>query len=501
MRVAIGGIAHETSTFAEVFTTLDDFRHRTWAEGADIVARLSGTKTAVGGFIDAARDANFEIAPTFVANALAGGMITAEAGRTLTELLCARLREALNAGPIDGVLLAMHGAMIFEFADDAESYVISEVRRVVGDDVPILAELDMHANVTPQLVELTTALIGYDEYPHVDGYERGYDLGILLARIVRGELHPTSSLVKIPMLAGAQRQYTFAEPMLAVKHLAHDLESQRGVLNVSYLPGFFWADRESTGFSVVATTDGDQALADQCTHMLAQFIWDRRHEFEVKPTPPDEAVRRALSATHKPVILTDIGDNPGGGCPADGTVLLEAMLRLGVKNAVLVPLNDPEVVEQAQRAGVGATITSDLGGKIDDLHGSPLTVTARVVRLTDGRFVQTGPMNTGLEIDLGPTAVLELQGQGGGSVNVIVTSIRQQPTDLEVLRSQGFEPESLDIIGIKSAVHYRAAFEPVSAEIIEVDTPGLASPHLERLEFRRLPRPLYPWDREVSWTP
>ena len=501
MRVAIGGIAHETSTFARVPTAVEDFRHRTWAEGSDIVDRLADTKTAVGGFLDAARDADFEIAPTFVASALSGGIITAEAAHTLTNTLCDRLRQALEAGPIDGVLLAMHGAMIYEFADDAESYVFGEVRKLVGDDVPVLAELDMHANVTQRLVDLSNVLVAYDEYPHVDAYERGYDMGLLLARILRSNLKPTSTLVKIPLLAGAQRQYTFAEPMRAVKHMAHDQESERGVLSVSYLPGFFWADLERTGFSVVATTDGDRAQATGVARRLAQFIWDHRAEFEVIPVHPDEAVRRAMNADRKPVLLADIGDNPGGGCPADGTVLLEAMLRLGAKNAVLVPMNDPEVVETAFAAGVGSTIIIRLGGKTDDLHGSPLDVTARVVRLTDGRFVQTGPMNTGMATNMGPTAVLDVQGQHGGSVNVITTTIRHQPTDLEVLRSQGFHPTELDIIGIKSAVHYRAAFEPIAAEIIEADTPGLASPHLQRLTFHRLPRPLYPWDRDITWTP
>ncbi len=501
MRVAIGGIAHETSTFALVSTTLEDFRHRTLAEGPDIIRELSGTKTPVGGFLDAARDAAFEVAPTLVASATSGGVITSDAGRSLTKRLCEKLQEVLNQGPIDGVLLAMHGAMIFEFADDAESYVLAEVRKIVGDNVPILAELDMHGNVTQELVDLTDVLVGYDEYPHIDGYERGYDMGLLLARLVRGNVHPTSSLVKIPLLAGAQRQYTAAMPMLAVKHFAHDLEAERGVLNVSYLPGFYWADIERTGFSVVATTDGNQKQADSVARRLAQFIWDRRAEFEVIPVAPDEAVERAMHADSQPVILTDIGDNPGGGCPGDGTVLLEAMLRSGIKNAVLVPMNDPEVVDTAFAAGVGASITVRLGGKTDDLHGESLDVTAKVVRLTDGRFVNTGPMNTGMETNMGPTAVLEVQGRNGGSVNVITTSFRHQALDLEVLRSQGFQPESLDVIGVKSAVHYRAAFEPIAAEIIEVDTPGLASPHLQRLEFHRLRRPLYPWDRDTSWVP
>ncbi|HEX5506050.1 MAG TPA: M81 family metallopeptidase [Thermomicrobiales bacterium] len=501
MRVVIGGIAHETSTFSVVPTTLADFRQRECSEGADLLARLGGTRTPIGGFLDAARDEDFEVVPTIMASAVPGGIVTAEATEYLTGRLVAGLRAALAGGPVDGVLLALHGAMVSALDDDAESYILRAVRAVVGPDLPVIAELDLHGNVTRELVDLATALIAYDEYPHTDPYDRGREAGRLMARIVREGVRPTAALARLPLMAGLQRQYTGAEPMLGVKRLAHELEAEPGVLNVSYLPGFAWADIPAMAFSVVVTTDGDPARARALADRLASYIWDRRAEFVVRPVPVDQAVGEALTAPRGPVVLADIGDNPGGGTPADGTVLLAALLRHGARRAALAILADPESAKQAITAGPGATLPLRLGGKVDNLHGAPLDVTARVVRVTDGRFRHTGPMSTGVEMNLGPTAVVALAGADGGEVQVVLTTYRYQPTDLEVFRSQGIEPTAQQILAVKSSVHFRAAFTPIAAQIVEVDTPGLTSPHLERLAFRRIPRPMYPLDGEATWAP
>ncbi|HVB63331.1 MAG TPA: MlrC C-terminal domain-containing protein, partial [Nitrolancea sp.] len=220
-----------------------------------------------------------------------------------------------------------------------------------------------------------------------------------------------------------------------------------------------------------------------------------------KPVSVDEAIHRAMQAPEGPIVLADIGDNPGGGAPADGTILLEAMLRLGATNAVVVPINDPESVERAFVAGAGNRVSLRLGAKVDSFHGEPLDVTGRVVLLSDGRFVHRGLMSTGVEMNMGPTAVVELEGKNGGRVQVVVTTHRYQPTDLEVLRSQGIEPTECQIIAVKSSVHFRSAFTPVAREIIEVDTPGLTSPRLDRLEFHKIEHPVFPFDRAMDWTP
>ncbi|HEU5423958.1 MAG TPA: M81 family metallopeptidase [Nitrolancea sp.] len=498
MRIAIGGISHESSTFATVPTALPDFEQRSLNEGDLLLQKYRGTHTHLGGFIDAARDCAYEVVPTLFASATPGGPVTAEATEVLTRKLAEGLRQALASGPLDGVLLALHGAMVSEISDDGETYILRHVREVVGPDLPVIITLDLHGNITQEMVDLVTVPVAYDEYPHTDPYERGYEAGILMARVVRGGLRPTAAIVKLPLMPALQRMHSHAEPMLGVKALAWTIEHEFGVLNVSYLPGFPWSDIAPAGFSVIVTTDNDPAQARAAAERLAGYVWSRREEFAVQPTPVDEAVRGAMTAKG-PVVLADIGDNPGGGAPCDGTVLLESLLRLGAKDAVVVPITDPEAVQQAIAAGVGGRVSLQLGGKTDTMHGAPLAVTGRVVRLSDGRFVHKGPMSTGVEHNMGPTAVLELEGAQGGRVLVVVSTHRYQPIDLEVLRSQGIEPSQQQMIAVKSSVHFRAAFTPIASEIVEVDTPGLTSPKLENFDYRKVTRPLYPLDRDAEW--
>jgi microcystin degradation protein MlrC len=501
MRVAIGGLLHESSTFSTVPTTLQHFHERGYQEGQDLLDAYSGTKSALGGFIDAARDADYEVVPTMIASAVPAGPVTAEATETLSRTLAEGIRSAHEAAPLDGVLLSLHGAMVSELDDDGESYILRAVREVVGPDLPVLVELDLHGNITEEMVGLATVAIAYDEYPHTDPYERGYEAGLLLPRIVRGGARPTPAIVKVPLLTGLQRQYTHAEPMLTFKRLAREIEHERGILNVSYFPGFPFADIEPTNFTIIVTADDDPEQARDAANRLARYLWDIREQFNVSPIPVDDAVRHGMNAPRGPIVLANIGDNPGGGGPADGTILLEALLRLGATNTVVVPMVDPESVERSAEAGEGNAVSLELGARTDDMHGTPLDVSGRVLRITDGRFVHKGPMNTGVQHNLGPTAVVELDGQSGGKVQVVVTSLRYQPTDLEVLRSQGIEPTEQQMIAVKSSVHFRAAFTPIAAEILEVDTPGLTNPDLSRLEFRKLKRPIYPLDPDMEWSP
>jgi microcystin degradation protein MlrC len=499
MRIAIGGISHESSTFSTVPTTLQHFRERGWFTGDDLMRHFTGTKSPLGAYIDAARDMNYEVVPTMTASAVPAGPVNREATETLTKQLAGLIREVKESGPLDGVLLALHGAMVSEIDDDGESYILRAVREVTGPDLPVIVELDLHGNISEEMVRLATVAVAYDEYPHTDPYERGYECGLLMARIVRGGVRPTAAIVKVPMITTIQSQHSHTEPMLGVKRMIRDLENQRGVLNISCLPGFPYADIPHTNFTVIVTTDNDADSARKLANQVAEHVWSLREKFVPRPVAVDDAVRRAMAAPEGPIVLSDGSDNPGGGAPADGTVLLEALLRLGATRTALVPVVDPEVVQQAIAAGEGETIQTRIGAKTDDMHGEPLTVMATVRRITDGHFIHKGPMNTGVAVELGPTVVLEVEGENGGIVQVVTTSLRYQPTDLEVLRSQGIEPTEQQILAVKSSVHYRAAFTPVAKEIIEVDTPGLTSPHLDRLEFHNLARPIYPFDPDLTW--
>jgi microcystin degradation protein MlrC len=499
MRIAIGGFAHESSTFATVPTTLADFEKVILCEGEDVINKYGKTATGIGGFVAAARDFNFEVVPTIAAWAMPAGPVTAEATTVITNRLLKHLRQAVISGKVDGVLLDLHGAMVSELDDDGESYILRAVREIVGDETPIIVELDLHGNITQEMVNLASIAVAYDEYPHVDTFERGYEAGKLMAQIVRGKAKPTPYIVNVPLLASVQRQYTYIEPMLTLKRRAREIEHERGVLNVSYLPGFCYSDIAATSFSIIVTTDNNPAQAEKYAKELATYVWERRADFMSSPMPVYDAVEQAMSSPSAPVVLADLGDNPGGGTPCDGTVLLEALLKLGAKKAVISPICDPETVKIAQKAGEGTEISVKLGGKIDSFHGKPLEVTAKVLRFSDGKCVTKGKMMQGLEIELGDTVVLEVFGQNGGSVQVVVSSLRYPTNDLELYRAFGIEPTEQQIVVCKSSVHYRADFMPIAAKVIEVDTPGLTSPHLECLEYKKIRRPIYPFDPDMVW--
>jgi microcystin degradation protein MlrC len=285
---------------------------------------------------------------------------------------------------------------------------------------------------------------------------------------------------------------TYDTPMRVLIALAHQREREPGMVSVSVAAGFPYADVPEAGLAVLAIADGDQARAEAVADEIASLAWDRRHEFLVRCTPVAEAIQIAASARDGdggPIVLADTADNPGAGAPCDGTILLRSILEQGVENAALAALWDPHSVQVCRLAGVGATVELQLGGKTDDLHGAPLSVTGRVRLLSDGRFKKLGPMNTGAETRMGPTAVLTIDG-----VDVIVTSNRVQALDAGVFLSQGIDPSRKRVLVLKSSVHYRGAFEPLASRVVEVDTPGLSNADLSRYPYRHVRRPIFPLD-------
>jgi microcystin degradation protein MlrC len=489
MRIAIGGISHETNTFSTIPTDLSLFDRRGVHGGDALIPAFAGTKTIIGGFLDGARSQGFEVVPTMLAEAAPSGTVTAEAFDRLMGLLLEGLR---GAGQIDGVLLELHGAMVAENARDGDAEILRQVRAVVGS-LPIVAVLDLHANISQGMVALADALVGYDTYPHIDMYERGLEAADLITRMVRGGLRTARALRKPPLMPPLPKQCTtYDTPMRALIELAHQREQEPGMVSVTVAAGFPYADVPEAGLAVLAIADRDQARADAVADEIANLAWERRQEFVIRCTPVDEALEIAASARDAaggPVVLADTADNPGAGAPCDGTILLAGLLERGVQNAALGAIWDPQAVEICRVAGVGANVELLLGGKTDDMHGVPLTVAGKVRLLSDGRFVNLGPMNTGAETRMGPTAVLAIEG-----VDVVITSNRVQALDAGLFMSQGIEPRRKRVLVLKSSVHYRGAFEPLASRIVEVDTPGLSNSDLSRYPYQHVRRPIFPLD-------
>ena len=482
MRVGIASLSHESNTFASFPTTYSDFR---FARGQELIEQYRPTFHEVGGFIAGAEAHDYEIVPLMGAVATPAGAVEAEAYEALTDELLGLIRDAM---PLDGLLLGLHGAFVAEGFPQGDGETTRRVRALVGPDFPVIVTHDYHGNVPPQLVEDATALIIYKTCPHIDQRERGLQAAELITRTVRGEVRPVSSIAKPELVYNIAFHNTNMRPMKPVMDAAIELERQPGILATSVAAGYQYADVPWMGPCIVVVADGDQDLADREAQRLADLMWSLRDELLPKIPKPAEAVKLAIASEEKPVSMMEMGDNIGGGSAGDSTFILEELLGQGA-NGWVMALYDPEAVAACAAAGVGAQLTLPVGGKVDDEHGPTLTVAGTVRTLHDGKFIETEVRHGGgRNWDQGLTAVLETNGG-----LLVLDSLRTPPMSFNQLRSVGIMPEQHEIFVAKGSVAPRAAYEPVSARIIEVDSGGATSISRPPEEFQRARQGLYEW--------
>lgn len=490
MRIAIGGIAHETNTFATGKTGIDDFTRGGGfpglMAGEQLVDALRGVNISTGGFIRVLEERGVGIAPLIWTFAQPSGIVEQRAYEKLIHIL---LEQLADAGPVDGVLLDLHGAMVTEDLEDAEGDIIARVHAAVGPQVPVIVTLDLHANITAAMAAEATAIIGYDTYPHIDCAERGAEAARLMLETVEGRVHPATGFSQVDMLIGPPKQCTLTSPMRDVFAFVHEVEARPGILSVTFAGGFPFADIRDAGAAVVVNADGDARMAQLAADEVAAFVCDRREQFRLTLTSPEQAIREAIASGKGPVVLADGSDNPGGGAPCDGTVMLKALIDLQAPRSTVAIIVDPAAVAEAIAAGVGANVTLKVGGKTDKRHGEPLELTGHVRLISDGQYRNRGPMMTGMPVSMGRTVVFVV-----GEVEIILTERRIQPFDMAALRSVAIEPRERLIIGLKSAVHFRGDYGPVAAAIYDLDTPGVHRPDVFGYDYQHLRRPIWPLD-------
>jgi microcystin degradation protein MlrC len=493
VRIGILGFAHESNTFVSVPTTLQRFSEGGIHRGKGIIDRWKGSHHELGGFIAGSEANGFVAVPLMYSSATPGGPLTDTAFETILGEMIGLLEKDEE---LDGLLLALHGAMVAEGYSDADGEIVSRIREVFGDK-PIVMTLDCHANVSSKMVDNVTATILYRTNPHVDQRERGLEAAGLIARTVRGQIHPVQALEKPPMVVNISKQYTGRQPARGLIQDAERVMRQPGVLSASVGLGFAFADTEKMGASFIVVADGDVKRARRQARWMARRAWDRRSEFLGDLPSPAEAVRKAAVSPVHPVVLMDVGDNVGGGSPADSTILLKELVHQRVNDGLIV-LRDPEAVERCVRAGVGNELTLDVGGKSDDKHGQPVCIRGRVRTLSDGKFVDERPRHGGQRFyDQGTTAVVETPERH----TIVLTSLRMPPFSLEQILSLGIKPENKRVIVVKGVIAPRAAYEPIAKEIITVDTPGSTSANLMHFEYRHRRRPLYPFEAHAAYLP
>ncbi len=481
-RIAVGGLHHETNTFSPQLATYQRFAEADgWpalSRGDELIPNTAGINLPVTGFIDAALAAGHELVPLVWANAAPCGRTTDDAFERIVGWLLADLQAAL---PVDAVFLDLHGAMVTEHLGDGEGELLRRLRRVVGARVPVMAALDLHANVSAEMVEHSDALIAYRTYPHIDMAETGARGLPVLERLLAGE-HLPKAFRRGGFLVGLPWQCTSIEPGRSLYADAVALEGPCGG-PVSVAMGFPAADTECCGPTFFAYGQGAEAAVEA----LAGHYAEAEPGFAGKLWQPEEAVRRAMRSTdHRPVVLADTQDNPGGGGTGDTTGLLWAMIALRAQDAVLALLCDGAAAARAAEAGEGAVLRGmPLGGLNGPTGVEPLVGDWQVVRLGDGRFTATGPFYGGNRMDLGPMAALRSVEAPG--VTVLVSTRRVQAADQAMLRHLGVEPAEQRLLALKSSVHFRADFEPLAAEVLVVESPGLVTADPARLPFSRLP--------------
>lgn len=491
MKIAIAGFLHESNSFAKSRTTLVDFQVGGLDSGPAVATRWADAHHELGGFFQAATDFSFQPVPALTAWAMPSGPVDQETYREILDQLIAALR---GCGDVDGVLLALHGAMVVDGLDgSADAFTADTVRRWLGPEKPLAVTLDYHANVSPDLAKSADAVVVYQTYPHVDQRARGRRAGEIMANAVRSGIRPVSSVVPLPMLIHLMAQNTSREPLKSLINLAQSKTSPE-LLELQFVAGFPYADTPSTGASVVAVAREDSAIANSASVDFAEAVWSHRSQLVAVPPEPSKAVALAIDQAQWPTVLVDLGDNIGGGSAADSTVLAHEIIRQNGPPFWLV-LHDPEAVEQAVEAGVGQVVSMQVGGKTDR-NAPPLDITGRVRLVHDGRYEEPQARHGGVRFhDQGPT-VLILTDRGD---SIICNSHRHAPFSLGQLTSLGLDPAQAHLVIVKAAVAFRAAYEPVTRSIIEVDTPGLTAANPQRFLYEKLRRPIVPLDEEAQF--
>lgn len=487
--ILLAEIMHESNTFNQIATTRQDFESRYYLTGPEIPKLLADTNTEIWGVLEAARQCGWRVTHPFAASASPSGPM---AGKDWAEIKYQILAPLRSGERFDAVFLVLHGSMVTQTSDDAEGELLVEARQLAGPDIPIVATLDMHANVSQRMVENSTLLMAYRTYPHVDQFERAQHLMGLLQQILEHDLEVIQKFERRPMMDAANHGQTSSGPMPKLLALAGEMETHRDVLCASIQIGFPWSDVPDIGPSVLVA--GLKTQADLCAgfaHDLMEAVWQSRHETQLEFTAPAKAMAAAKTQSlgSGPLILADFADNPAGGAYGDSANLLRHMIESGLENAAFATVCCPEAVKHAISVGPGAQIALKIGGRSSPDITPPLHADVEVLRLTDGRFTCEGPMWQGVNFSMGPVAVVRIQG-----VDVILSSLPVSVMDLQVFRSAGIEPAELTTIGLKSRNHFRAAYEPIAGKVMLVDAGGIASMRLDELPYRKIPRPIWPLD-------
>jgi microcystin degradation protein MlrC len=478
MRIYIAGVQHESSSFSPIPTAYRSFFRELWSPDqpqschgfgygeACVIATDLGMEVVAGPF--------FNAQPSLPCTSAAWGRVSGEI-----------LDGLRSAGEVDAVFLCLHGAQMTDRLDDAEGDLLRRTRELVGDGVVVAALLDLHANVTPEMLQEADLVVSCREYPHVDYGVRAGEMLPIIEAIHDGRVRPLTVAVRI---AAPGVFPTPEEPFSSLVTRMTADQFRPGVLAVSLNHGFEGSDSPLMAGSVVVTLDGDRVLGDEIADRVAADFLSTLRSQSWSGLGVDEAIDEALSSSKGPVVIADRSDNPGAGAPGDSTYLLAALLDRGIDAVALGVLWDPVATDMCHDAGVGARLPLRIGGKSGRLSGQPIDVDAEVIAVRSdamqalfGRGEPSHP--------LGRSAAIRV-----GGIEIVLNSLREQVYSPHCFTEHGIDPMSKRIVVVKSMQHFMGGFASIAAHVVRCDGPGVATLNLSDLPFRRVKRPLFGLD-------
>lgn len=490
--VLLASVLHEANSFARTPAPLSHFQRQGVFHGEQVAERFSQTRTEMAGFLEAAAEARWRVHTPIAVPCAPAGPMSADA---FTQFRDAVLDGVRAAGPLDGVLLSLHGANVVEQEQDPDGAMVQAVRDLIGPAVPMVVTLDPHSNVSDRLARAADCLTAYRTHPHTDHKETGLRAAAILGRAMAGAIRPRVHLARGHQMRGFDSCRTSLPdgPMRRALALGRAMErDDPGVIEISIQSGFVLADVWQVGPSVAVTGDGEHPRFQALAERLIRFAWDERENDTVPMIPVSEALRqaRAVPPGPGPVVISDFGDAPGGGGYGDATNLLRALLDDPWPDTVFLSIADPAAVQAAMQAGAGATVRLALGGHTAPQHGGgPIEDVFEVLRFADGRFTHEGPYAAGMIGNFGPSVLLSCHG-----VRIVATTFQRNIVDLSQLRIFGIEPSSCGLIAVKCMDAFRAAFAPIARAVIACESGGVSSRVQTTLTWANVRRPIWPLD-------
>lgn len=494
-RVAIINISHESNTFAEGVTTAKDFYDHLVQRGENVLSYHRGGKGTLSGALSVLESAEVELIPIISANTTPGPVVADAALKEFWSFAAADLKAA---GRIDGVLAAQHGAAVSEVEKDMDGWWLTQIRELVGPEIPIICTLDPHCFITEAMTSAANALLPYKTNPHIDSFERGAKAAQLLLKTLSGEIKPTQTFCLPPMIMNIERQHSGSEPLASLCRACDALEELPGVLDASVILGYPYSDLPEMGSGIQVITDGDAALSREKALELGQQLWNERENLLPSLLTPEAALALA-DTTPKPVCLLDMGDNVGGGGSGQGTWLLPLVAkRTDLKT--FFTIYDPQAAQQAIEAGLGATVSLCLGGKSDAPNeGEAFSFTGTVKNIPPHQYRDLKVRHGGRkDFIIGPSALVVDE---HNSLHILITSVRTSPNSYLLMTNCGVHPTDVDLIVAKGVNAPLAGFDGLCTHFIKINTPGLTSADPEHFHFVNRRKPFHPFEPDAPFHP